>query len=96
MADPIPLIHTAFALLAGPARPEIGDIVTIALCGSVSFEIDATVDSLEISDDGEIAVLVDATVDSLEISDDGEIAVLVDDTGCRWALPVASLERASA
>lgn len=77
MADPIPLIHTAFALLAGPARPEIGDIVTIALRGSVSFEIDAT-------------------VDSLEISDDGEIAVLVDDTGCRWALPVASLERAAA
>ena len=77
MADPIPLVHTAFALLAGPARPEPGDIVTIALRGSVSFEIDAT-------------------VDSLEISDDGEISVLVDDTGCRWALPVASLERGAA
>ena len=62
MADPIPLVNCAFALLDGPHRPEIGDVVTIALRGIVSFEINATVRSLEITDEeGEIAVLVDDT-----------------------------------
>ena len=62
MTDPIRLIHTAFALLDGPGRPEIGDTLTIALRGAVAMEIEATVASLEITDEeGEIAVLVDDT-----------------------------------
>jgi len=71
MTEPIRLAHTAFALVDGSDRPEIGDTVTIALSGNIAFE-------------------VDATVAALELTDDGEIAVLVDDTGCRWAMPVAS------
>lgn len=61
MAEPIHLACTAFALLSGPHRPEIGDVVTIALRGTIAFEFDATVAALEISDeDGEVAILVDA------------------------------------
>ena len=62
VADPIRHVDCAFALLDGPHRPEPGDIVTIALRGSVAFEVDATVQSLEITDEeGEIAILVDDT-----------------------------------
>ena len=61
MADPIRLVDCAFALLDGPDRPEIGDVVTIALRGMVSLEITATVTTLEVLDDGEVAVLVDDT-----------------------------------
>lgn len=61
MVEPIRLVDCAFALLAGPERPEIGDVVTLALRGRVSLEITATVTTLEITDDGEVAVLVDDT-----------------------------------
>lgn len=61
MADRVRLADTAYALVDGDRRPEPGDVITVALRGTVSLEIDATVASLEITDDGEIAVLVDDT-----------------------------------
>lgn len=61
MAEPIALIHAAYALVDGHHRPEPGDVVTIALRGHAAVQVDATVASLEITDDGEIAVLVDHT-----------------------------------
>lgn len=61
MADPIRLITTAYALVDGDRRPEIGDVVTIALRGQLVIQVTATVVAREISDDGEHAILVDAT-----------------------------------
>lgn len=61
MADRIRLADTAYALVDGDRRPEPGDVITVALRGTVSLEIDATVASLEITDDGEVAILVDDT-----------------------------------
>lgn len=62
MADPIRLAHAAWALLDGPTRPEIGDVVTIAIRdGGIAFELSSSVVALEISDDGEVAILVDDT-----------------------------------
>lgn len=60
MADPILLAHTAWALLDGAARPEIGDVVTIAIREvGLAFELDATVTTLEITEAGEVAILLD-------------------------------------
>ena len=61
MAEPIALVHTAYALVDGHHRPEPGDVVTIALRGHVAVQVDATVTSLEITDDGEVAILTDGT-----------------------------------
>lgn len=61
MAEPIRLAHTAFALVDGDRRPEIGDTITVALRGALAFEIEAVVQSLEITDDGEVAILADDT-----------------------------------
>ena len=61
MAEPIRLVHTAYALVDGHHRPAPGEAVTIALRGPVCLEIVASVEALEITDDGEIAVLVDDT-----------------------------------
>lgn len=62
MAEPIPLAHTAYALVDGERRPEIDDTIKVTVrAGAITIEIDATVASLEITDDGEIAVLVDDT-----------------------------------
>ena len=61
MADPIRLVDCAFALVSGAHRPEIGEVVTVALRGRVSMEIDATVATVETTDDGEVAILVDET-----------------------------------
>jgi hypothetical protein len=61
MAEPIRLVHAAYALVDGHHRPEEGDVVTIAIRGPICLEIQATVASLEITDDGEEAILVDDT-----------------------------------
>ncbi len=61
MAEPICLATAAYALVDGDHRPELGEVVTIALRGAVAFELDATVAALEITDDGEVALLVDDT-----------------------------------
>lgn len=62
MVDPILLAHAAWALLDGAARPEIGEVVTIAIReAGIAFELEATVAGLEITDDGEVAILVDDT-----------------------------------
>ncbi len=61
MTDPILLTHAAYALVDGDRRPEIGDVLTVAVRGNLAFEIDATVIALEITDDGEEAILLDDT-----------------------------------
>ena len=62
MAEPIRLTSTAFALVDGDRRPEIGDVITVRLFADhIAIEVDATVASLEIGDDGEHAILVDDT-----------------------------------
>jgi hypothetical protein len=61
MAEPIRLAHTAYALVDGDRRPEPGEVITVALRGATVVQIDATVTSLEIGDDGEEAILVDDT-----------------------------------
>lgn len=62
MTEPVRLAHAAWALVDGAARPEVGDVVTIAIRdGGLAFELDASVAAIEISDDGEVAILVDDT-----------------------------------
>jgi len=62
MTDPVRLAHAAWALVDGAARPEVGDVVTIAIRdGGLAFELDASVAAFEITDDGEMAILVDDT-----------------------------------
>lgn len=63
MAEPVLLAAVAaWALLDGPTRPEIGDVVTIAIRdGAIAFELKASVVSLEEILDGEVAILVDDT-----------------------------------
>lgn len=62
MTDPVRLAPAAWALLDGADRPEINDVVTIAIRdGGIAFELDASVVAFEITDDGEVAILVDDT-----------------------------------
>ncbi len=41
MAEPIRLVHAAYALVDGHHRPEEGDVVTIAIRGPICLEIQA-------------------------------------------------------
>lgn len=61
MAAPIPLsILGAWALVDQVRRPEINDVVTIAVRdGGLAFEIDASVVAFETGDEGEVAILAD-------------------------------------
>lgn len=61
MADPTRLVHTAYALVGDDRRPEIGDTITVALRGAVVLTVEATVEALDVTDDGEVAILVDPT-----------------------------------
>lgn len=61
MAEPIALIHTAYALVDDHEPLLLGDEVTIALRGLVATEITANVIGFETTDDGYVALLEDLT-----------------------------------
>ncbi len=63
MADPVRLSHiAAWALVDHTRRPEVNDVVTVAVRdGGIAFEIDASVVALEMGDEGEVAILADDT-----------------------------------